>query len=72
MLSGVSSWSSSKVFFRLHFTQKKKRRQDSSIGFGAPVRANMRAGGVSSAQVTSSLLESVSTALLLGLDDFLS
>lgn len=50
----------------------KKRRQDSSIGFGAPVRANMRAGGVSSAQVTSSLLESVSTALLLGLDNFLS
>jgi len=37
----------------------KNRRQDSSIGFGAPVRANMRAGGVSSAQVTSSLLESV-------------
>ena len=37
------------------------RRQDSSIGFGAPVRASMRAGGISSAQVTSSLLESVST-----------
>nr|CAB3446943.1 unnamed protein product [Digitaria exilis] len=36
-----------------------ERRQDSSIGFGAPVRANMRAGGISSAQVTSSLLESV-------------
>ena len=71
MLSGVSSQSSSKVFLRLCFTQKN-RRQDSSIGFGAPVRANMRAGGVSSAQVTSSLLESVSTALLLGLDDFLS
>ncbi|KAG8058974.1 hypothetical protein GUJ93_ZPchr0002g23798 [Zizania palustris] len=37
-----------------------ERRQDSSIGFGARVRANMRAGGISSAQVTSSLLESVS------------
>lgn len=35
------------------------RRQDSSIGFGAPVRANMRAGGVTDAVVTSSLLESV-------------
>lgn len=35
------------------------RRQDSSIGFGAPVRANMRAGGVTNAVVTSSLLESV-------------
>jgi ATP-dependent Clp protease ATP-binding subunit ClpX len=40
-----------------------ERRQDSSIGFGAPVRANMRAGGISSAQVTSSLLESVSTKI---------
>lgn len=37
------------------------RRQDSSIGFGAPVRANMRMGGVTSAAVTSSLLESVRT-----------
>ncbi|KAL5537526.1 hypothetical protein UlMin_042827 [Ulmus minor] len=36
-----------------------ERRQDSSIGFGAPVRANMRAGGVTTAAVTSSLLESV-------------
>jgi ATP-dependent Clp protease ATP-binding subunit ClpX len=41
-----------------------ERRQDSSIGFGAPVRASMRAGGISSAQVTSSLLESVSTMSL--------
>lgn len=36
-----------------------ERRQDSSIGFGAPVRANMRLGGVTSAVVTSSLLETV-------------
>jgi ATP-dependent Clp protease ATP-binding subunit ClpX len=43
----------------LHFLVN--RRQDSSIGFGAPVRASMRAGGISSAQVTSSLLESVCT-----------
>lgn len=36
-----------------------ERRQDSSIGFGAPVRANMRVGGLTNAVVTSSLLESV-------------
>lgn len=36
------------------------RRQDSSIGFGAPVRANMRTGGVVDAAVTSSLMETVS------------
>ncbi|KAH9750314.1 CLP protease regulatory subunit CLPX2 [Citrus sinensis] len=36
-----------------------ERRQDSSIGFGAPVRANMRTGGLTDALVTSSLLESV-------------
>lgn len=36
------------------------RRHDSSIGFGAPVRANMRTGSVTSASVTSSLLETVS------------
>ncbi|KAL4586645.1 hypothetical protein LXL04_011286 [Taraxacum kok-saghyz] len=35
-----------------------ERRQDSSIGFGAPVRANMRGGGLTNAVVTSSLLES--------------
>lgn len=64
-LSGVSSQSLSKVF--LAFLLHKKRRQDSSIGFGAPVRANMRAGGISSAQVTSSLLESVSSVLLFDL-----
>ncbi|KAF9670464.1 hypothetical protein SADUNF_Sadunf13G0071600 [Salix dunnii] len=42
-----------------------ERRQDSSIGFGAPVRANMRAGGVSNAAITSSLLESVESADLI-------
>lgn len=36
-----------------------ERRQDSSIGFGAPVRTNMRVGDVTNAVVTSSLLESV-------------
>ncbi|CAK7340036.1 unnamed protein product [Dovyalis caffra] len=42
-----------------------ERRQDSSIGFGAPVRANMRGGGVTNAAVTSSLLESVESADLI-------
>ncbi|XP_024530023.1 CLP protease regulatory subunit CLPX1, mitochondrial isoform X1 [Selaginella moellendorffii] len=42
-----------------------ERRQDSSIGFGAPVRANMRAGGPSSAAVTSSLLEKVESSDLI-------
>jgi len=61
-LSGVSYQSSSKV----HPTPLKKiRRQDSSIGFGAPVRASMRSGGISSAQVTSSLLESVESGDLI-------
>ncbi|KAG7025120.1 CLP protease regulatory subunit CLPX3, mitochondrial [Cucurbita argyrosperma subsp. argyrosperma] len=41
------------------------RRQDSSIGFGAPVRANMRMGGVTSAAVTSSLLETVESSDLI-------
>ncbi|CAL1414136.1 unnamed protein product [Linum trigynum] len=42
------------------------RRQDSSIGFGAPVRANMRTGGgVTNAAVTSSLLESVESGDLI-------
>lgn len=40
------------------------RRQDSSIGFGAPVRANMRVGGSVNAAITSSLLESVRMNLL--------
>lgn len=42
-----------------------ERRQDSSIGFGAPVRANMRTGGLTSAVVTSSLLESVESSDLI-------
>ncbi|TYK00544.1 ATP-dependent Clp protease ATP-binding subunit clpX-like [Cucumis melo var. makuwa] len=41
------------------------RRQDSSIGFGAPVRANMRISGATSAAVTSSLLESVESSDLI-------
>ncbi|KXG33842.1 CLP protease regulatory subunit CLPX1, mitochondrial isoform X2 [Sorghum bicolor] len=36
-----------------------ERRQDSSIGFGAPVRTNMRSSGASCPMVTSTLLESV-------------
>ncbi|GJU68380.1 Clp protease regulatory subunit ClpX1, mitochondrial [Tanacetum coccineum] len=42
-----------------------ERRQDSSIGFGAPVRANMRTGGVTTAAVTSSLLEIVESSDLI-------
>ncbi|XP_062177457.1 CLP protease regulatory subunit CLPX2, mitochondrial isoform X2 [Alnus glutinosa] len=42
-----------------------ERRQDSSIGFGAPVRANMRSGGLTNAVVTSSLLESVESGDLI-------
>ncbi|XP_019429052.1 PREDICTED: CLP protease regulatory subunit CLPX1, mitochondrial-like isoform X1 [Lupinus angustifolius] len=42
-----------------------ERRQDSSIGFGAPVRANMRTGGVTNASVTSTLLESVESSDLI-------
>lgn len=42
-----------------------ERRHDSSIGFGAPVRANMRSGGTASAVVTSSLLESVESSDLI-------
>ncbi|XP_020099315.1 CLP protease regulatory subunit CLPX1, mitochondrial-like isoform X3 [Ananas comosus] len=42
-----------------------ERRQDSSIGFGAPVRANMRNGGLTNALVTSSLLESVESGDLI-------
>ncbi|GJM92347.1 hypothetical protein PR202_ga08813 [Eleusine coracana subsp. coracana] len=36
-----------------------ERRQDSSIGFGAPIRTNLRSSGVSNPMLTSSLLESV-------------
>lgn len=39
------------------------RRHDSSIGFGAPVRANMRTGGATSAAIASSLLDNVSLCL---------
>ncbi|KAF3439311.1 hypothetical protein FNV43_RR17587 [Rhamnella rubrinervis] len=42
-----------------------ERRQDSSIGFGAPVRANMRCSRVSDTSVTSSLLESVESGDLI-------
>ncbi|KAK3013690.1 hypothetical protein RJ639_008600 [Escallonia herrerae] len=42
-----------------------ERRQDSSIGFGAPVRANMRTGALTNAAVTSSLLESVESSDLI-------
>ncbi|MFS7983695.1 putative AAA+ ATPase domain, ATPase, AAA-type, core, Clp protease, ATP-binding subunit ClpX [Helianthus anomalus] len=42
-----------------------ERRQDSSIGFGAPVRANMRNGAPTNAAVTSSLLESVESSDLI-------
>ncbi|XP_031108985.1 CLP protease regulatory subunit CLPX1, mitochondrial-like isoform X2 [Ipomoea triloba] len=42
-----------------------ERRQDSSIGFGAPVRTNMRTGGVTSAVVTSTLLETVESSDLI-------
>ncbi|PSS00199.1 CLP protease regulatory subunit like [Actinidia chinensis var. chinensis] len=39
-----------------------ERRQDSSIGFGAPVCTNMRTGGLTNAVLTSSLLESVESS----------
>ncbi|KAK2987002.1 hypothetical protein RJ640_024900 [Escallonia rubra] len=42
-----------------------ERRQDSSIGFGAPVRSNMRVGGLTNAVVTSSLLESAESGDLI-------
>uniref|UniRef100_A0A803QSL5 Uncharacterized protein n=1 Tax=Cannabis sativa TaxID=3483 RepID=A0A803QSL5_CANSA len=42
-----------------------ERRQDSSIGFGAPVRANMRGTSVTSAAITSTLLESVESSDLI-------
>ncbi|CAH9110181.1 unnamed protein product [Cuscuta europaea] len=42
-----------------------ERRQDSSIGFGAPVRANMRTGSLTSASVTSSLLDCVESSDLI-------
>ncbi|XP_030933858.1 CLP protease regulatory subunit CLPX1, mitochondrial-like [Quercus lobata] len=42
-----------------------ERCQDSSIGFGAPVRAIMRAGGVTDSSVASSLLETVESSDLI-------
>ncbi|XP_019417485.1 PREDICTED: CLP protease regulatory subunit CLPX1, mitochondrial isoform X1 [Lupinus angustifolius] len=42
-----------------------ERRQDSSIGFGAPVRSNMRTGGVTDAAVVSSLLGTVESSDLI-------
>ncbi|KAL7230012.1 hypothetical protein ACSBR2_008540 [Camellia fascicularis] len=42
-----------------------ERRQDSSIGFGAPVRANMRSSGITSTVVASSLLETVESSDLI-------
>lgn len=39
-----------------------ERQHDSSIGFGEPVRANMRSGGVIDATVTSHLLETVESS----------
>ncbi|EXB80407.1 ATP-dependent Clp protease ATP-binding subunit ClpX [Morus notabilis] len=42
-----------------------ERRQDSSIGFGAPVRMNMQSNRVTDALVTSSLLESVESGDLI-------
>lgn len=44
----------------LTLTSCTSRRQDSSIGFGAPIRTNMRSSEVTDPMVTSSLLESVS------------
>ncbi|KAM1023828.1 hypothetical protein ACFX2A_045652 [Malus domestica] len=42
-----------------------ERLQDSSIGFGVPVRANMRTSGLTDAIVTSSLLEYVESGDLI-------
>ncbi|XP_061337796.1 CLP protease regulatory subunit CLPX1, mitochondrial isoform X1 [Gastrolobium bilobum] len=42
-----------------------ERRQDSSIGFGAPVRASMRTGSVTDAAVASSLLGTVESSDLI-------
>ncbi|XP_039687605.1 CLP protease regulatory subunit CLPX1, mitochondrial isoform X3 [Medicago truncatula] len=42
-----------------------ERRQDSSIGFGAPVRAKMKAGSVTEASIASSLLGTVESSDLI-------
>ncbi|KAM7273020.1 hypothetical protein ACFE04_027684 [Oxalis oulophora] len=39
-----------------------ERRQDSSIGFGAPVRANMRVGGAINSAIASSLIDTVESS----------
>ncbi|KAG2310475.1 hypothetical protein Bca52824_022032 [Brassica carinata] len=46
-----------------------ERRHDSSIGFGVPVRANMRAGGVTNAAVASNLMEIVESSDLTALTE---
>ncbi|CAL5344148.1 unnamed protein product [Camellia sinensis] len=53
------------LFCNLKCSASTFRRQDSSIGFSAPVRANMRSGGVTSAAVASSLLETVESGDLI-------
>ncbi|MCI19667.1 ATP-dependent Clp protease ATP-binding subunit ClpX, partial [Trifolium medium] len=40
-------------------------RQDSSIGFGAPVRAKMRTGTITEAAIASSLLGTVESSDLI-------
>ncbi|TKY74090.1 ATP-dependent Clp protease ATP-binding subunit ClpX [Spatholobus suberectus] len=42
-----------------------ERRHDSSIGFGAPIRANMRTGKITEAAVASSLLQTVESSDLI-------
>ncbi|CAO2838621.1 unnamed protein product [Amaranthus hypochondriacus] len=42
-----------------------ERRHDSSIGFGAPVRANMRTSGPTSASIASSLFDNVESSDLI-------
>lgn len=42
-----------------------ERRHDSSIGFGAPIRSNMRTGKVTEAAVASSLLQTVESSDLI-------
>ncbi|RDY01525.1 CLP protease regulatory subunit CLPX1, mitochondrial, partial [Mucuna pruriens] len=42
-----------------------ERRHDSSIGFGAPIRANMKTGKVTEAAVASSLLQTVESSDLI-------
>lgn len=50
-----------KLIANFNIVMNINRRQDSSIGFGAPVRSNMRTSGVTNSAITSSLLESVRT-----------